>query len=159
MPYSTFFGTFAPTFFAEVTSPVSSRFGTMWAAQSRTILELNYAEDIWPLQSRPILEYEHAVTITYDDSVVGTPLSITGALVTRERQQRRENGIGGWDTVTTRSARFTTPATTLRLDGVITIGSRDYNIDNIATIEGGRTELQLTRTQVGEVTRAGYRRP
>lgn len=114
---------------------------------------------VWNRIAEPNMERFYGITIAYNDSTRAEELEIQGAIVTRERQQRRPNTIDGWDVVTTRTARFATPTDeTLRLDGTVTINGTDYSIENLANIEGDRTEMALVRVEIGELTRPGYRR-
>lgn len=118
---------------------------------------MSRADSLWTSRGEPVLMYWFAKSITYRDDRQPATVAISEAMVTRESQERRENQIGGWDVVTTRTARFSTISTPLRLDGIVTIDGADYSIESMPKLENGRTQLNLVRTEIGEITRAGYR--
>lgn len=109
----------------------------------------------------PGLQKHFGLTILYVDA--SEELDIE-ARVTREEQKRRQNQFGGWDVVTVRTARFPTPVFPsdpdykIRLDGIVSIEEKEYSIEDIQAIEGNRTELRLVRTEIGELSRPGFRR-
>lgn len=111
--------------------------------------------------AEPGLKKHFGLTISYVDASEEIDID---ARVTREEQSRRPNHIGGWDVVTVRTARFLTPTFftdsdyTIRLDGIVTVEGKEYSIEDMQAIEGNRVELRLVRTEVGELSRPGFRR-
>lgn len=104
------------------------------------------------------------VDVEYEDDSLGSPITINAKL-TREKQERRKDSMGGWSLVTTRSARFRTAdvATTILVSGTVTIVDVDgttelfYCIENVNQVEGGMTQLNLMRSDMVEIARQNYR--
>jgi hypothetical protein len=117
------------------------------------------ADQLWAFVGEGNIAREFAVDVYYSDGTLDDPVLLENVLVTREEQSRRPNKIGGWDAVTTRTARLPIAEIlhTIRLDGKITIDSVDYSIENIAAVEGQRKQLSLKRVDIGELTRPTYR--
>lgn len=104
--------------------------------------------------SADLVEY-YGQPILYSDDSLADPVDIF-AKVYSERSVRRQNDFG-WYWVQIRTIECLRTETEIRSDGTITISGKDYSIDSIGERAGGRTVIELVRTQAGEVSRPGYR--
>lgn len=113
--------------------------------------------DAFARSGAPNLVRHFGDPIDYTDANYSAPLVIDAKL-TAEKKERR-NTQSGWQTVTTRTARYITDnlGYALRLDGTVLIGDVKYSIEHINSLPGGMSELALKRVEAGEVTRPNYR--
>lgn len=109
-------------------------------------------------------DYEHASAdlvdyygqpILYSDRSLDEPVSVDAKVYSFQAQRRQADW--GWYWVHTREVEILPCQYEIRSDGVFTIQGKDYSIENIGDKNGDRTRISLVSTQVGEMTRPGYR--
>ena len=115
-------------------------------------------DKLWNTWAEPVHQAQFGFPIVYSDRDGNNKQQIDSALVTRERQERRYNQYGGYDIVTTRTARFSTDRRAFSIDGMVEIEGKLYAFESAPVIEGMRTQFNLKRVEVGELTKSGYRR-